>query len=274
MEKAFEVRDMRVKEKFFINDEYLNGYAKLCGWKATLVYLCLCRHADRHQEAFPSVKLMSEKLGISKRSVNRAISDLVEWNIIGVSQRKSDGGVFDHNLYALKDKKEWKVKPSVPQARGSRAPHSQAPSATQSKNRAPHSRPKDTQFKETQEKERAVSAPEYTETDSFEEDSERVYKNSASSLDRMTDTWRVVNPVYNNWYRHNKTERKSLDRLISEEGEEWIETTVPLLVQTNGTPFFPTITKPSQLYNKRAELKAALMRHLTPKQTNKGRGLA
>jgi hypothetical protein len=57
----FLVRDLRNKQHFIVDDAYLNGYAKLCGPNATLVYLCHCRHADRHQESFPSVQLMAEK---------------------------------------------------------------------------------------------------------------------------------------------------------------------------------------------------------------------
>jgi len=73
----FLVRSLRNKQHFIVDDAYLNGYAKLCGPNATLVYLCLCRHADRHQESFPSVQLMAGKTGISRDSVMRGIKKLL-----------------------------------------------------------------------------------------------------------------------------------------------------------------------------------------------------
>ena len=71
--EKFEVRDLRIKEKFFMDDDYLNGFAKICGWKATVVYLSLCRHVDKNQECFRSEELISKEHGISRDSVIRGI---------------------------------------------------------------------------------------------------------------------------------------------------------------------------------------------------------
>lgn len=114
------IRDLRHKEKFQIDDEYLNGYAKVCGANATLVYLCLCRHADYYtQKSFPSIEKMSEKLGISIASVKRGISSLVEWNII-VKQRTRhpENAKWVNNSYTLLDKTVWKQKPQLTQSYG------------------------------------------------------------------------------------------------------------------------------------------------------------
>lgn len=103
---------------FRVDDEYLNGYARLCGVNATLVYLCLCRHADRHQESFPSIETMSEKSGISESSVKRGISTLIEWNIIEKKRERKGTGRWLNNRYVLLDKKVWKKKPQVTQTPG------------------------------------------------------------------------------------------------------------------------------------------------------------
>ena len=79
---GFEVRDMRHKEKFQIDDIYLNGYAKKCGIYATGVYVSLCRHADTDQKCFPSLKKIAEELNISEKQVGRAIKILEENRII------------------------------------------------------------------------------------------------------------------------------------------------------------------------------------------------
>lgn len=113
MQETFEVRESRNRQMFRVDDEYLNGYARLCGLSATGVYLCLCRHADINQQSFPSRKLIAERLGISEATVKRAIRTLMNWNIIKVEQDKSDNGTFLHNTYTLLDKSVWKSKPRV-----------------------------------------------------------------------------------------------------------------------------------------------------------------
>ena len=50
------LRDTR-EQSFSINDEYLNGYARLCGINATGVYMSLSRHVDKKQTCFPAKKL-------------------------------------------------------------------------------------------------------------------------------------------------------------------------------------------------------------------------
>jgi biotin operon repressor len=103
----FEVRDMRVREKFQIDDAYLNGYAKKCGIYATGVYVSLCRHVDKEQKCWPSLKKIAEELGISEKQVGRSINSLEAYNII-VKIRK---GKKLNNRYILLDKSEWTDSP-------------------------------------------------------------------------------------------------------------------------------------------------------------------
>jgi len=99
----FEVRDMRVKEKFQIDDAYLNGYARKCGIYATGVYVSLCRHVNKSQECWPSIKKISEELNISERQVIRAIRILEFYKIIF----KKRIGKKVNNRYCLLNKSEW-----------------------------------------------------------------------------------------------------------------------------------------------------------------------
>jgi hypothetical protein len=102
--EEFEVRDMR--EKFFmVDDAYLNGWARVCGPYATLVYLTMCRHASKDQLCFPSVALMSDKLGITRRRVMEGIRRLEFYNIIKVVREPGK-----KSFYWLVDKKHWKKK--------------------------------------------------------------------------------------------------------------------------------------------------------------------
>lgn len=102
-QELFEVRDMRHKEKFQIDDEYLNGYAKKCGVYATGVYISLCRHANKEQNCFPSLNKIAEELAVSKSQVRRAIKILIKHNIIKVKRL----GKKLNNRYYLIDKSEW-----------------------------------------------------------------------------------------------------------------------------------------------------------------------
>lgn len=105
--KKFEVRDLRIKEKFFIDDLYLNGYAKRCGVYATGVYVSLCRHANKEQKCFPSQSKIAEELSISTKQVSRSIKKLEELNII----KKIRVGKKLNNRYLLLDKSEWSNSP-------------------------------------------------------------------------------------------------------------------------------------------------------------------
>ena len=148
---ADKVRDLRVKEKFIVDDNYLNGYARVCGIYATGVYMALCRHASKYQMAFPGINLIAKKLKISRTSVIRAIVSLEEYKIIRVNRGKNKKGQQEVNTYILLDKSVWKPlrvslmdseneSPSLPQDKTE---------STTEQNRVPEVDCKETQFKET-----------------------------------------------------------------------------------------------------------------------------
>lgn len=112
--KQFKVRDLRRKDKYTVDDEYLNGYAKLCGPFGTCVYNSLCRHANKEQESWPSVDLMADQHGIHRCSVLKGIKLLKFWGIIEVTQEKDQKTKRQlNNTYWLIDKSEWKPKPAT-----------------------------------------------------------------------------------------------------------------------------------------------------------------
>lgn len=101
------IRDLRKKEKFIIDDEYLNGYAKICGIYATGAYISLCRHADKNQKAFPSIQRIADELAVSDSSIKRGLNKLEKHGII-LRERK---GKMLTNRYYLLDKSEWSKEP-------------------------------------------------------------------------------------------------------------------------------------------------------------------
>jgi len=124
-----EIRDARNKEWFWMDNEYLNGYAKFLGVSCTVVYFSLCRHADnKTQECFPSMKLIAEENAISTRTVVRATAELEKWGIVKISKSKKDDGTQANNVYTLLAKSEWKNKPSDTKSHGDRVTESDQPS--------------------------------------------------------------------------------------------------------------------------------------------------
>ncbi|MEX0932350.1 MAG: helix-turn-helix domain-containing protein [Parcubacteria group bacterium] len=110
--QLYKTRDRRSKERFYVDDVYLNEYARHLGPTATVVYMSLCRHANKQDESWPAQERIAEQHGFkSRRTVIRAISDLLSWNIIQVEKEKSERGEFLHNVYVLLDKSQWKPLP-------------------------------------------------------------------------------------------------------------------------------------------------------------------
>lgn len=144
MDRPIKVRDFRNKQFFMIDDAYLNGYARHLGVSASMVYICLCRHADKEQVAFPSQESIANKLGIKKRTVLEKIKLLRKWGLVEVKQTRNKNGIWINNTYILLDKSEWKRIPSVEKQ------HTELPSVE--KLRSPSAvlqHNKDTHIKET-----------------------------------------------------------------------------------------------------------------------------
>lgn len=108
------IRDLRNKQFFMVDDQYLNGYAKLCGIHATGVYMSLCRHSNKEQKCWPAKKTIAEELDISERSVYSGIKKLEEYGIIKIEENdRKKNGTFKSLTYLLLDKSQWQNVPSA-----------------------------------------------------------------------------------------------------------------------------------------------------------------
>lgn len=155
-EKKFKVRDLRRKDKYSVDDEYLNGYARLCKPNATAVYNSLCRHASREQECFPSIELIMKQHGFgSKHTVIKAIKKLEEWRIIAVRREKDEKTKRQlKNIYILCDKSQWKPKPGAKNAPGAECISDTEPGASdEQKPGAPDAPEGNTSYKVSHKKE-------------------------------------------------------------------------------------------------------------------------
>ena len=104
----FKIRDKRKESRYYIDNEFLNGYAKKVGWYGQSVYMALCRHA-KDEKCFPSLEHLSKELGISIKSVQRGIEKLKEFNIIEVQMRTRTRMGRGSNMYYLLDRTGWKA---------------------------------------------------------------------------------------------------------------------------------------------------------------------
>lgn len=104
-QEKFEVRDLREKGRFIMDDKFLNGYARFIKIYAVGVYSSLCRHADKQQKTFPSIKSMCKELSIGRNKVIDSIKYLEFWKII----KKKRIGLHCTNRYFLLKKAGWKL---------------------------------------------------------------------------------------------------------------------------------------------------------------------
>lgn len=130
------------KNVYLKPDEYLNGWARKCGWKATLVYDSLWRHADKDRRCFPSIELMAEEHGISRDSIIRGLKTLIDYHLVVKKENRDKNGKFLHNTYTLTDKTKWRdVSKSLTATRSAKSPTAFS--------RVAHSDYKDTHNKDT-----------------------------------------------------------------------------------------------------------------------------
>ncbi len=97
------IRDLRKKSQFILDNSFFDNYARFLGAHTVAVYNCFCRHANKEQKCWPSIKKMSEELGISRSVIISAIKKLEFWNII-VKKRT---GKTANNRYWLVHRDEW-----------------------------------------------------------------------------------------------------------------------------------------------------------------------
>ena len=77
-----------------LEDRTISAYGKL-------VYFTLSKFTGKDGACWPSFKTISEIAGVSDRTVQKAIAELVTAQWIIKKKRKSESGDFDSNLYIL-----------------------------------------------------------------------------------------------------------------------------------------------------------------------------
>jgi predicted transcriptional regulator len=250
-EETFEVRDIRKKGVFILEDEFFNGYARILSPYILSVYVCLCRHVDKDQKCWPSQQQMAEELGISDTTIREAIKVLEFFRFI----QKQRIGKGCNNRYWLLDKKHWRKDFEVIIKSLCSPEHKEFMVTTQTllvKNiKSLCSNSKETHIKETHSKDIII-----TDTSTNEK--------NGSTINSIISLFKEVNPSYQNFFAR-KYQRSAVERMLKSIGEEKLKQLIKFLPQTNQMDYAPTITSPFQLEEKMASLINFLQ-----KQKNKG----
>lgn len=105
-----QIIDQRKRGKFLTDNIFVDQYARLCGWKGTIAYLSLCRHANTDRACFPGVLRMAEQHKVTRQTISVGLKNLVKLNIIKI-ERLENKGRWKNNNYILLDNVKWKRLP-------------------------------------------------------------------------------------------------------------------------------------------------------------------
>lgn len=153
--QSFKIRDLRQKEQFIIDDVYLDRYAKIFGPSGTVVYISLCRRANKQQSCWPSEIKIANDHGMTDRTVRKYIKIFADARLIRIGHERTQSGKWPHNIYYLLDKSEWK-KPEEIISSGRQRKMKTAPKENNNQNRRKQIPLKDAQEKEAHKKDDPV----------------------------------------------------------------------------------------------------------------------
>ena len=303
--REFKIRDLRKKDQYKVDDEYLNGYARLCGVYATCVYNSLARHTEFYtQECFPSIKLIAEQHNLSKPVVISALGVLENANIIKKIKEKDEKGRQKKNVYVLLDKSEWKNKLDIIPIKNKRGINNERdnlgkfqvrvnntdtdnPSKQYGQSRVndtDKSRVNDMDCKGiTEDKDNtveglAVQAPqeEIKENPTIEQPIQATPLPVKQGSPQVIKLFECINPDYKDWFG-NPTQRASAEKLLLrapfDKLEELITGIMPIL---NSTPYNPKDCKafsPFELNRNWAKIMAKIKEKSIEAIQEKGRGI-
>jgi hypothetical protein len=240
----FKGRDKRKKGWFWMDNEYLNGYAKLFGPTGTAIYLSLCRHADNEtQQCFPAEETIAEELNTTSRTIRTYINLFEKSNLISVSREWDNlTKKRKNNVYTLLDKEDWKKPEEIISYGLPRGNNKQKPEEIKDKNQRKPVPSKETHINNTHIKETQLAKQSF----------------AGSEINDLIELFNF-NPSYKKFYSNN-TQRLALYRVLKSIGREKLEWSIKMLPKINKMQYAPVITTPIELENKLASLIAFLQK--------------
>ncbi len=274
------VIDSRNKEKFFVDDHFLDHFSVIVGPTATILYLWLCRFADKDGKCFPGQETLADKMGLDARTVRRNLDALERHNIITIVR----SGKTRTNRYHLLDKKEWVKEPKVtgqecpvtPEVSGHESPvtdRTEMSDQTQS-DRTPvsgvigHRCPvnEDTIMSDHSKGSRVrVPVQGVTDTNVSVQDQPTI-------VNPVNELFAILLEINQTLNFANKTERSAAQRIIDRLGEEKALSAAraAVMASKSNDQFAPSITTPLELEKKMGKL----VRFFNQKQLDQTRSAA
>ena len=252
-EQLFKGRDRRSKGWFWMDNDYLNGYAKLFGATGTAIYLSLCRHANSEtQQCFPAESTIAEELHITSRTVRKYIKLFEKSCLISVS-REWDNATKrrKNNVYTLLDKVEWKKPEEIISYGKSRGNKKQKPEEIKDTSHGKQFPNKETHINKTNNKKTNIATQGV----------------AGKKINDLIDLFKKVNPSWEKLFS-NKTQRSAIERLMGKMGFEELEDLINYLPYTNAKKYAPIITTPLQLEDKLGALMAFIKKGRANEQNN------
>jgi len=252
-QQLFKGRDKRHKGWFWMDNDYLNGYAKIFGADGTAIYVSLCRHANNEtQKCFPAMELIAEELGIHRNTVSKYIKTFEKHHLISIGREKDlKSKKWLNNVYTLLDKEEWD---SHAQILGMDS-HAQLKKEPRTNNIDNHAKPlgnKETHLNNTHIKETNNIATQGV---------------AGKEINDLIDLFKGVNPSWERLFA-NKTQRAATERLLQKMPREELENLINYLPQTNSQKYAPVITTPAQLEYKLGDLMFFIRKQENDKKNN------
>jgi hypothetical protein len=99
--ERIQVRSKRKQDWFWLDNEFITDHARVVGPMAALVYVALCKYADKDdQNCWPSIRLLSEILGMSRDVVMLSVHYLEVALLVKV-ERKGEHQGFPNEYFIL-----------------------------------------------------------------------------------------------------------------------------------------------------------------------------
>lgn len=96
------IRDERRHSFFIVDNELIDTYGPKIGTHGIAVYCALARYAnERGEGAYPSYQTLARNLGLSRPTVIKVVSFLIDHGLVTKTERFSDEGNRSSNTYAL-----------------------------------------------------------------------------------------------------------------------------------------------------------------------------
>lgn len=102
------MKELRKGEWFPVDNLLIDVAGRQFGYTPLAVYICLKRHANQQNLAWPTYQLMAEELNMCPRTVSRSIEYLVAFGLI-TRTKKRRTGKWANYVYFLVDRDNWDI---------------------------------------------------------------------------------------------------------------------------------------------------------------------